>query len=247
MAGRVYKQNGKSYPSSTTICGQLDKSGPLTWWAAGCAADFVIEKVTALKTPKAEVVEVVQIAEAARKQFRSVSSKAAGIGTAVHKAVEHYLKTGQEPKIDDDQILSGFLAFLEWAEEHKLKALATEITLYGENYAGTCDLICTLAGRPFVVDFKTSKQPRNGKPYEEWGYQLASYRHAAELDGLVPNGSATGHGILRLDKESGYPDWYDISEQYEADLKVFQALAKVWWLRHPEHADGWEGAHSIAA
>ena len=247
MAGRAYKKDGRQYPSSTTITGQLDKSGPLTWWAAGCAADYVIEKINAAKAQTFKAATVIQFAELARKQFRAVSSQAADIGTAVHKAIEHYLKTGREPKIDNDEILAGFVAFLEWADKYKLEALKTEITLFGENYAGTCDLICKLNGKFYVVDFKTSKAPRNGKPYEEWGYQLASYRHAAELASLVPAGEETGTGVLRLDKETGYPDWYDISDRYEDDLKIFQALAHVWWLRNPQYAADWEGAHSIAA
>jgi len=241
--GRIYKKDGKSYPSSTTITGQLDKSGPLTWWAAGCAADYVIKKINEAKTQTFKAATVIQFAELARKQFRAVSSQAADVGTAVHKAIEHYLKTGREPKVEDDEVLAGFLAFLEWADKHELKPIETEVTLYGENYAGTCDLICTLDGRPYVIDFKTSKAPKNGKPYEEWGYQLASYRHAAELANLVPEDA--GHGVLRLDKETGYPDWHDITDQYERDLAIFQALTKIWWLRHPQYAADWEGTLGI--
>ena len=238
MGARVYKEQGRAYPSSTTITGQLDKSGPLTWWAAGCASDYVLEKLKGFKESRVEILAVVEIAQEARKQFRSVSNQAKDIGTAVHKAIEMYLKTGREPKIDDDEILAGFVAFLEWADKHKLEVIpgGMELTLFGENYAGTTDLICRLEfpdspgeRKRFVVDFKTSKKPKNGKPYEEWGYQVASYRHAAELNGW----EIQGHGVLRLDKESGYPDWHDLSKDFEKDLEVFQALTRVWWLRNP--------------
>ena len=261
MGGRLYKKNGKSYPSSTTICGQLDKSGPLTYWAAGCAGDYVIDKVNSEK--KLTRSKVIAFAEESKKKFRSVLKKAGDIGTAVHKAIEYYLKTGKEPVIDEDKILAGFVAFLEWAEKHKLKDPMCEVTVYGPNYAGTCDCICLLDGVPTILDFKTSKAPRDGKPYEEWRYQVASYRHAAILNGLLDKWAppaktaaesvekrkdlarATRSGILRPDKETGYPDYYDVSESHSSDLEVFQSLARVWWLRHPEYSDNWEGAHFI--
>ena len=49
MGTRYYTFNGKKLPSVTTITGQLDKSGALTYWAAGCAADYILEHIELVK------------------------------------------------------------------------------------------------------------------------------------------------------------------------------------------------------
>ena len=228
-----YKRDGNRYPRVTSITGQFDKSGPLTSWAANSACDYILDEINVRTTEDGgewiEPGDLWPIIEAARKEFRRVSTKALDIGSAVHTAIEHYLKTGQEPPNPSEQILSAFLAFLEWADEYQLNPLQTEMTLFGNGYAGTCDVVAwiKLNGEPrrYLIDFKTSKKPYRNKPYNEWGWQLAAYR------ACLPD--VEGAGVLRLDKETGYPDWYDLSENYDDDLKVFLALKDVWWARHP--------------
>jgi len=41
-----------------------------------------------------------------------------------------------------------------------------------------------------------------------------------------------GCGVLRLDKETGMPDWNDTSKTYEQDLKVFNAMVDLYFERH---------------
>ena len=167
------------------------------------------------------IKDIRSIVEASRKEFRKVSAKALDTGSAVHAAIERYIKTGDEPQAPSDQVLSAFLAFLEWQEKYQVKAINTEQTLYGDNFAGTCDLICTMVvdGKPlkYLVDFKASKGV-----YEEMKYQIAAYRSLTDCKGC---------GILRLDKETGLPEWVDTSSTYEHDLRVFKLLADLWWAR----------------
>ena len=62
--------------------------------------------------------------------------------------------------------------------------------------------------------------------YDEMRYQVAGYRSAV--------GDCEGCGILRLDKESGLPEWVDTSDTYEDDLSVFNILTDLWWARQPK-------------
>lgn len=220
-----HPKHGKKVPSPTGIIGQLDKSGALTWWAAGCACDYVRENLPNKFTKE----ELFALLEDAKRNFRKVSQDALDIGSAVHHAIEHYLKTGREPVINNDQVLAGFIAFLEWKDKHHLVSIETEHTVYDNDglYAGTLDLLCRLNGKVYVVDFKTTKKPRGNKAYEEWAYQLAAYSKCIE--------GVEGMGILRLDKETGYPDWYDLTTQREQAEKIFMCLLKLWYLRHPNY------------
>lgn len=217
---RYYKKNGHQYPRVTSITGQLDKPA-LTYWAANCACDYILQEMSAETTMEG----LSSIIESARKNFRSVSYQALDIGSAVHEAVERYLKTGVEPQAPSEEVLSGFLAFLEWQDKHELLPIATEQTLYSDTYAGTCDLVCVLDGKKYLIDFKTTKKPKQKGGYDEWKWQLAAYRNC--IPGLQ------GAGILRLDKDTGKPDFYDYSDTYEEDLRTFLLLTDLWYMRHP--------------
>ena len=247
MAQHIYAHPmGHKVPSPTGIIGQLDKSGPLTYWAANCACDYILQELEEVKhwawdpemTWTYMVEKMFPLIESARKNFRKVSAEALDIGSAVHDAIEKYLKTGKEPQAPSDEVLSGFLAFLEWKDQHKLEPIKTEHTVYDPAgmYAGTLDLLCQLDSKIYVIDFKTSKKPRNNKPYDEWSYQLAAYRQC------VTNNSpyeVRGMGIVRLDKETGEPDWYDLSDQYEESLEIFNILVELWYKRNPRYE--WRG------
>jgi len=232
MAARYYtKIDDKTVklPSVTTIIGVLDKPA-LVYWAAGCACDYILENTGTMPLDHGSPTEVVlwdelqDTIEHARKEFRNVSKKALDIGSAVHAAVEEWLKSGIEPESPSEGELSGFIAFLEWYDAHHVKTIKTEHTLYADKYAGTTDLICELDGKRYLVDFKTTKKPKAKMGYAEWGYQTAAYR------ACYPD--LEGNGILRLDKSTGYPDFYDLSDGYEHDLKVFSVLTDLYYLTH---------------
>lgn len=216
--------HGKLVPSPTTIIGQLDKSGPLTHWAAGCTCEYVFQ---ALKdSENISFQRLAGVLEEARKNFLNVSKTAMGIGASVHEAISYYLKTKTEPRIEHDNILAGFVSFLEWKDKVKLEVLGTEQVVYDPagRYAGTLDLICKINNKLYIIDFKTTKKPH--KPYEEWSYQLAAYANCVDVEGI---------GILRLDKDTGYPDWYDLSHERERAFRIFQCLLELWYLRNPSY------------
>ena len=214
---KYYKLGGVDVPSVTTITGQLDKSGALTYWAANCCADYILEQ---LPQTDLTIEAIGSLVESARKNFRKVSEDALNVGSFVHDAIEHYLKTGNEPITKDERIISAFLAFLEWKDEHNLETISTETTLYGPCFAGTADWIGIFNGKKYVIDWKTSKGL-----YPEYQYQIAAYRSCNEdIDGC---------GVLRIDKETGLPEWKDTTKTYENDLHVFCILTKLWWATHP--------------
>jgi hypothetical protein len=203
-------------PSCTTITGQTDKPA-LTFWAAGAACDYILQEVNG--STSIPIEKLFPIIEAARKNFRTVSRKALDAGSRIHEAIEVYLKTGKEPFTKDDQVLSAFLAFLEWKDAHRVEPIALEETVYGYDWAGTRDFYGWFDGKKYVIDWKSSKAI-----YDEMRWQVAGYRSA--------NIDCEGCGVLRLDKETGFPEWVDTSETYEEDLSVFNALTSLWWLRH---------------
>ena len=226
MAARYYKHNGKDLPSVTTITGQLDKAG-LTYWAANCAADYILDELEKLKSDRAVIMldDILPIVEKSRKEFTKVSAKALDIGSAVHATIERYLKTREEPQEPSSEIWSAFIGFLSFLDRWKSwETIMTEHTMYADRFAGTCDWITMLNSNKYIVDFKTYNENASKKPpYEEHKCQTAAYR---SMDDTV-----VGNGALYLGKKTGKVLWFDFSNTYEHDLKVFQALTDLWHTR----------------
>ena len=59
-------------------------------------------------------------------------------------------------------------------------------------------------------------------------------------DYIAKNG-VQGCGVLRLDKETGMPDWCDTSKTYKQDLRVFNRMVDLYFERHPIVAKRFEG------
>ena len=176
-----------------------------------------------------DISELGNIVEKSRKEFRSVSKSAMAIGSNVHAAIEYLLKTGKEPVISVDAELAGYMAFLEWADQHDFLAIETEHTVYSDKYAGTCDLICTLNGKKYLIDFKTSTMREGTAAYPEHRFQVAAYR---QTDPTIE-----GTGVLYLNKQDGYPQWRDVSGTYAKDVAVFNCLVDLWYLIHDRKAN----------
>ena len=131
-----YNRNGEKIKkghvvSVTQVLSLLDKSGPLMWWAVNCYRDYMLDALEQLPSTLVDLSSIYSLVEKGRKNFRTVSQKALDIGSAVHAAIEQYLRTGIEPKIEDDAILAGFLAFLEFQDEYGIEPLEVEKVLYG--------------------------------------------------------------------------------------------------------------------
>ncbi|MBQ6679499.1 MAG: hypothetical protein IJM76_05695 [Lachnospiraceae bacterium] len=85
-----------------------------------------------------------------------VLERASVRGTAVHKAIENYLKYGIVTVPDE---FSGYTAaFLAWMDKRNPDVEASELRFYHKlmRYAGTVDLIAVINGKRTLVDFKTS-------------------------------------------------------------------------------------------
>jgi len=206
-----------------------------------------------------------------RFAYKTVSDKALDVGSEVHNAIEVFLKREIARKDDGEphwditdpiyaklskQAMTAFNAFNAWQKEHNLKPIELEKTVYGSRWAGTLDFYGYFNDKLYVMDWKTSK-PKNKKTgkgiYPEMRYQVAAYRNARNNEIIrewnchqkfrewVDENEIKGCGVLRLDKETGMPDWDDTSKTYEQDLRVFNRMVDLYFERHPRVAKRFEG------
>lgn len=102
------------------------------------------------------------------------SQPKADLGTKIHDAIEAYVLDKPAPEWPSDiapylEHAVGFLTDFEVLVE------MTEAEVYNRNqmYAGRLDMIATIAGERWLVDFKTGSGV-----YPEVGLQMAAYAHA---------------------------------------------------------------------
>ena len=90
--------------------------------------------------------------------------------------------------------------------------------------AGTLDAVAKLKdGRIVVIDFKSSKGF-----YDGYDLQIAAYRNCYEK---MKQDEVDGQGVLRLDKETGIPEYKDFSENHLRNIICFKSLLDVYYLQ----------------
>jgi len=235
---RHYKYKDKQLPSVTTIISDcLDKSAALTQWASNCTIEWIRENCTQAyrENTLTDTTETIyQVYEEdlnnARMNFRDISKTALDVGSEVHAAIEDYFLTGNIQELEG-QAMVAFNSFLEFKDKHNMvpDPDGIEQKIYSDYWAGTLDYKGLFDGKLYTIDFKSSKAIY----MDSMGPQIAAYHSLT---------NAECSGILRLDKDTGLPEFKITTEYYERDLKIFNNMVALYFSRHPRiaKAAGWE-------
>ena len=222
----MYEKDGITYPRCTEIIKDCSNNADaLIQWAANQTVEWIRENAAPIEggywIPDENL-------DKARFNFRETSQIALDVGSEVHNAIEKHLQ-GKPFDLTSEQAKNAFAAYLEWKEGVELEPIALEKPVFGKTWAGTMDFYGKYKGKLYVIDWKTSK----AFYMTEMGAQIAAYRSC------IPE--VEGCGILRLDKETGMPDFKDFSKRYERDLEVFNKMVELYLLKHPRIAKRFEG------
>jgi hypothetical protein len=219
---RTYDINDQQYPSVTTILDILDKPA-LKQWAVNSACDYIKREAGWEIIESSE--DLIDVIEMARTEWKNISNDAMNIGSEIHDLIEKYIKDGRDAVGElKPEVENGFLAFLEWEQENIEEWTESERTVFDPIacYAGTLDACAKLKnGKYYVIDFKSSKGFYSG-----YDMQIAAYRYAYEQEMKI---RMDGMGVLRLDKETGLPEFKDYSKVYEKKLTAWKKLLDYWY------------------
>lgn len=141
-----------------------------------------------------------------RQNHNDVREYSADIGTAVHEYIEKYISCNYIPDFLDIEDISkrikvknGFHSFKQWWDiilTHNIKVLMQEEPLVCKYYGGTLDMLISIDGLIYLVDFKTS----NHFSYK-YHLQTAAYRRILYYErGIIVDGII----ILKLSKDQVY-------------------------------------------
>lgn len=224
--GHEYDTPIGKLPSVTTILKVYEggKSGALMNWATKVMAQYL----ESLADDKGHIIilkdDVKDVFKKAKSWHKTLKQEAADLGSAVHNAIEVYLKGQPITGLlqDNPKIELPFSAFLGWQKKYKFELVASEHIVYSEmGYAGTLDCVAKLNGVLYLVDFKTSN-----RIYEDYLMQVAAYAQAYEER---TGADIFNAGILRLGKEDGLPEWREINAKEIAyNFMLFNCLLKFY-------------------
>jgi siroheme synthase (precorrin-2 oxidase/ferrochelatase) len=212
---RYYRRNGKYYPSITHVLSCFPKGKKYEEWLKnmGRSADYIVKK-------------------------------AAEDGTKVHEMVEQYLNgkplnfldKNNNPKYEPE-IWKMFLKFVEFWETYNPKLIETEVHLFSDELevAGTCDLICEIEGKTWLIDLKTSNMMHETYPIQTSVYGQC-YKECYGVD--IEN-----YGILwlkstkrKLNKEKMSGKGWEMvlpERSQEENLEIFKTVKTLFHLIYP--------------
>jgi hypothetical protein len=183
--------------------------------------------------PEMDYQTIMDIVNVSRFKFRDMSETAKDNGSIVHGLIEDYIKFGidKTSKRDyNDQVINSFHAFLQWEKDNKVKWRESEKTVFSKDIyvSGTLDAICEYQDKLYCIDFKSSKGF-----YDGYDLQIAAYTYLynsmLNYEDLEDQ-EIKNCGILRLDKETGEPEFKDYSKNIELKYEAFLKLVDFFYL-----------------
>jgi len=216
---RYYRRHGEYYPSVTYILQSYPKGKHYDEWLkkVGFSANWIVKK-------------------------------AGEEGTAVHLLIEKYFE-GNEinylnekgyPKMDP-LVWQMFLRFVDFWEINKPTLIETEVHLFSDELkiAGTCDLICEINKKLWVIDFKTSNNLQTTHDLQSAAY--------AQMYKECFGKTADKVGILWLKSKSRGQDksgqkikgkkWemYVSPRTQSENLEIFKSVKNIFDLENPKN------------
>lgn len=129
------------------------------------------------------------------QSYKQVMNEALDYGTKTHHGIEIFLK---ESRIEESAPYFSITAFIHWwnnlISHNVVQILGQEIPVVCQYYGGTYDLLISINGEPWLIDFKTS----NHITYKYF-LQLAAYNRVLRDE---QNIHLKGVCILQLSKTS---------------------------------------------
>lgn len=148
-----------------------------------------------------------------------VLRRAADRGTAVHNAIENWIKFGI---VDIPSEYRGYFdGFREWWDKYRPVVIGSELRLYHKllRYAGTADLVCVIGDELWIIDYKSTSVLSEML----LRVQLEAYAKALESQGV----KVARKGALHLRKDGTW-DFPGFAAGDTAAWRVFSSLKNIY-------------------
>jgi len=205
------------FPSSTWIAGYYPKGLPFYKWLAQKGWD---------------TAEEIKVSAGDRGSRVHYACEQIDIGKGINIEEDKYPSNlSDELKTLEPLEIDAVISYRDFIEETKPELLCNEMTVFGEDYAGTLDKIMRIDGQIWIVDLKTSKSI-----WEEQKLQISSYSHAKidyeELEITADEWKNRKLAILQVGYKLNKKKWKftEIEDKYE----MFRVAYQIWQNENPE-------------
>ena len=149
----------------------------------------------------------------------NILQKAKNRGSRCHELFEEYALSGQ---LDINEIETEYIPYIQqyilWFRTECPNVLYTEKQLFGEDFCGTCDLICEIDGKTCLVDYKcTANADKKSLSVQLEGYYRLCKAYGIKIDCCyylhVKKDSYVFKEITRN------PEWFDILLKHNKFMK----------------------------
>lgn len=189
------------YGGVTTILRQHEKDN-LIQWAVNLTVKWASDNA-ALLLSKSDA----DVMRWGKYRHNDVRDERAEIGTHIHEYIEAELnEEWLLPELTEEEA-SAVNQWHRFTNEHEVGAQLTEVTLWGDGYAGTADLLGLVDGKMTLSDTKTSKGTYWSHEMQISALARANFMLIEGEDGFweeVDIPKIEQYGILHL-----RPDYYD--------------------------------------
>jgi hypothetical protein len=169
-----YKLDGKPVPGVTTLIGKGIPKPALVYWSAKSVAEWVADNPADLEQMRS--MGRGPLVAALKELPWQKRDEAAVRGTDVH-AIAEKLVHGEQVDVPE-HLAEPVTGYVDWLDKWQPEPIWTERPVGNRHwwYAGTFDIICTIAGQTWCLDWKTSSGV-----YGETALQLTAYGNAEFL------------------------------------------------------------------
>jgi hypothetical protein len=207
-------------PSVTTVLSIVAQPG-LDAWKQEQAI------MAALTLPRLDNEPLDAFARRVVDDSKRQASEAADVGSAIHAAIEEYIKDGTIIPVGGyGNVLSQAREWID-AELDLADDCGVEVSGVGDGYAGRIDFVGhDKQGRRIIVDFKTQNVKKYPRVYSKYKHQLAAY---AGMETPIRGGDITqrlGNLIISTGEVRGV--WFKELDDADHWRQGFEAALRLW-------------------
>jgi len=109
---------------------------------------------------------------------QNLLDRARARGSRCHELFEQYALLGE---LDEEEIESEYFPYIQqfvlWFKTYRPKVIFTEKQMFSDDFCGTCDLICEIDGKTFLVDYKVT----SALDSKSLSVQLEGYKRLCDI------------------------------------------------------------------
>jgi len=160
------------------------------------------------------------------KKADEITKEAAFRGTMMHSFLERHMR-GEDPKPGSNFYHQHSFKMANVILENYLRPFLDEVwgleasLYYPEVYAGTTDMVGSYQGRPSIIDFKQTNQPKTDERVVDYKLQLAAYAAAHN----TVYGTDIRQGVILMCSKDLAPQTWIVSGE------EFTYYINAWWQR----------------